>query len=74
METAVECANCATAFVVEAHKERILKPQALLAFKITVKEGQSCFRQWIDSLWFAPNKLKEYAKTCEKLLGIYLAQ
>jgi DNA-directed RNA polymerase subunit RPC12/RpoP len=72
-ETAGECAYCATPFVLEPHTDVILKPQALLPFKITSKDGMQEFRAWVSKLWFAPNKLKEYARTSEKLKGIYLA-
>ena len=71
-ETAGECAYCATPFVLEPHTEKILKPQALLPFKITSEEGKNQFREWTTKLWFAPSKLKQYAKTCEKVKGIYL--
>jgi DNA-directed RNA polymerase subunit RPC12/RpoP len=71
-ETAGECAYCATPFVLQPHTETILRPQALLPFKITSEDGKNKFREWTGKLWFAPNKLKEYARTCEKLKGIYL--
>ncbi|MCH2207530.1 MAG: hypothetical protein MK132_16865 [Lentisphaerales bacterium] len=68
-----ECAYCATPFVTEPHCETILKPQALLPFHIDRKQGKERFKSWVSGLWFAPNKLAEYARTSEKLQGIYLA-
>ena len=46
-------------FVTEPHCETILKPQALLPFQIDRKKGKEEFRNWVSSLWFAPNKLAE---------------
>lgn len=72
-ETAGECPYCATTFVQQPHVETILKPEALLPFKVTRNEGKDKFGEWVSSLWFAPGKLKEYARTTEKLQGVYLA-
>ena len=71
--TAGECPYCATPFVQQPHSEIILKPEALLPFKVTSQEGKEEFKKWVSSLWFAPNKLKEYARTTEKLQGVFLA-
>jgi len=72
-ETAGECPYCATPFVQQPHSEIILKPGALLPFKVTRAKGKDQFNKWVSSLWFAPNKLKEYARTTEKLQGVFLA-
>ncbi|MCM8537343.1 MAG: hypothetical protein NE334_15490 [Lentisphaeraceae bacterium] len=72
-EQSGECPYCATPFVSQPHTEVILKPQALLPFKVDIKKGKEEFREWVSSLWFAPNKLAEYARTTKKLQGIYLA-
>jgi hypothetical protein len=50
----------------------VLKPKSLLPFKIEQKKGFSLFKDWIHSLWFAPNDLKKMAENHEKLTGIYL--
>jgi hypothetical protein len=67
------CPFCDTPFVSEPHSEKVIKPHALLPFKIDSKEGMKQFESWVSSRWFAPNKLKEYARQSEKLQGIYLA-
>lgn len=67
------CPFCDTPFVAEPHSEHIIKPHALLPFAITAKEGGTAFSSWVSSRWFAPNKLKEYARRTEKLNGVYLA-
>lgn len=54
-----ECSCCGTPLVVkEATRSSVIKPKAILPFKI-------------DS-WFAPNKFKKYAKINEILKGVYI--
>ncbi len=67
------CPFCDTPFVLEPHCETMIKPHGLLPFKIDSKTGQKNFQDWVNSLWFAPNKIKEYARQVEKLQGVYLA-
>lgn len=66
------CPFCDTPFVAEPHSDRIIKAHALLPFKVTSEKGGSAFSDWVSSRWFAPNKLKEYARRTEKLNGVYL--
>jgi DNA-directed RNA polymerase subunit RPC12/RpoP len=70
--TADECAFCGTAIVTSPSAETIIRPRALLPFKVTDREGHDLFREWIDGLWFAPNDLKKRARRDEKLAGMYL--
>ncbi len=67
-----ECAFCGTSLVQTARAERVLKPQALLPFKVTQAEAREAFRGWIKGLWFAPNDVKKYARHDHGLQGIYL--
>ncbi len=53
-----------------AHTSSVIQPKAMLPFKVKEKEGHDMFKNWLKKLWFAPNKLKTYAKS-EKLAGIY---
>ncbi len=70
--TADECAFCGTALVGGQQSERLIKPKALLPFKITDRESHELFRKWLEGLWFAPNDLKKRGRRDEKLTGIYL--
>ncbi|RLD76127.1 MAG: hypothetical protein DRJ07_16875 [Bacteroidetes bacterium] len=56
----------------EGHKSSIIQPKGMLPFKIKDKEGLDLYRSWLRKLWFAPNKLKSYARQTEKLAGIYI--
>ncbi|MBZ5498308.1 MAG: hypothetical protein LAP85_18050 [Acidobacteriia bacterium] len=66
------CPFCGTDLIITTHTSRVLKPKALLPFKISQTQGFEDFRRWIKGLWFAPNDLKQYAQTENKLAGIYV--
>lgn len=67
-----ECPFCGTPIVKTAEARRVFMPRGLLSFKIRKEEAQSAFRDWIQSLWFAPNALKKRAKQVERLQGVYM--
>lgn len=66
------CAFCGTPHVLEKGSTRLIKPQALLAFKITDREARDRFKDWLHDLWFAPNDVKDYARREGGLSGMYL--
>ena len=70
--TAFDCPFCGHAINTQAQSQRLIKPQALLPFAITRKQGQQQFKQWLTSLWFAPSKLKQFAQRQGALRGIYV--
>jgi predicted RNA-binding Zn-ribbon protein involved in translation (DUF1610 family) len=67
-----ECPFCGTPIVQAAVAKRVFKPRGLLAFKIRREDAQTAFRDWIQSLWFAPNALKKRATQVERLQGVYM--
>ncbi len=67
-----ECAFCGAPIVSEGGSTKAIKPKALLPFKIAHDEARSSFRKWIGSLWFAPGKLKEYARADSRMNGVYV--
>lgn len=68
-----DCPFCASPLVITGGAANtIIKPKYLLPFKIEQKQATTDFRKWIDSLWFAPNDLKKYADTTDKLNGMYI--
>ncbi len=71
--TADSCPFCGTSLVVKSGStSSIIKPKYLLPFKVDQKNAFEDFRKWIDSLWFAPGDLKQYATNAEKLAGLYI--
>ncbi len=71
--TASNCPYCGTALVF-SHSEdvNIIKPKALLPFKLDKNEGIESFRKWIKSLWFAPNAIKKAALSLNNFKGVYM--
>jgi DNA-directed RNA polymerase subunit RPC12/RpoP len=66
------CPFCGANMVFTGSVSRLIKPEALLPFKISQKEAFDSFRRWIRKLWFAPGDLKKYAESEGKLAGVYV--
>ncbi|BCG64507.1 MAG: hypothetical protein methR_P2291 [Methyloprofundus sp.] len=67
-----ECPFCGTNIVISSSNNAVIPPKSLLPFLIENTTAQASFHKWLAGLWFAPNKLKKYARDDTKLLGIYL--
>jgi len=50
----------------------VIKPRALLPFKVTADDARDAYRRWLKRRWFAPSKLKEYAQDDTPLNGVYI--
>jgi predicted RNA-binding Zn-ribbon protein involved in translation (DUF1610 family) len=68
---AFPCPYCGTSIVAREKSQRLLKPSALLPFKIDRDRATNLFRGWIHKLWFAPNALKKLAQLDGRLQGLY---
>jgi LSD1 subclass zinc finger protein len=67
------CPCCGSPLVIKnATSTHSIQPKALLPFAINQEKAFEQFRNWINKLWFAPNKLKQYARNIEKLTGLYI--
>ncbi|MBN2657148.1 MAG: hypothetical protein JXR86_08820 [Spirochaetales bacterium] len=69
-KTAGECVFCGTHLSGQTQSVKEIAPQSLLPFKVSRKEAAENFKLWLKKRWFAPNKLKEYARM-DGLKGIY---
>ena len=69
--TASECPFCATPVVAGTGTDRHIRPAAILAFAVTEAQGKEALREWLRSLWFAPNALKRYATANRRMAGVY---
>ncbi|AFM04820.1 hypothetical protein Fleli_2454 [Bernardetia litoralis DSM 6794] len=68
-----ECAFCGTPLVTSSPETvEVFQPKSLLPFHIDQKEAGKLFKDWVSSLWFAPNDLKKRAELTEKLKGMYI--
>ncbi|MCP5426509.1 MAG: hypothetical protein H6970_15800 [Gammaproteobacteria bacterium] len=71
--TAEDCPFCGTPLVLdETHKSVVFKPQSLLPFTLDDKQARERFAVWLNGLWFAPNKVKHYARQKSGLTGMYV--
>lgn len=66
------CPFCGHSIVSDTGIHRQIKPAALLPFLLTDREARERVRQWLQNLWFAPNRLKTYARDQGRLSGVYL--
>jgi ribosomal protein S27E len=66
------CPFCGHSIVESTGVNRQIKPAAMLPFLITEQEAKAEVKRWLQNLWFAPTKLKTYARDEGRLSGVYL--
>ncbi|MHC5115395.1 MAG: TFIIB-type zinc ribbon-containing protein [Planctomycetota bacterium] len=69
---AFECAFCGADMLTAEGSARLIKPRSLLPFHVTPEQAHQIFRKWISGLWFAPSKLKRFARSGGRVQGVYL--
>jgi hypothetical protein len=70
---AAPCAFCNTPLQARAaHRERQIRPHALLPFVLDDATARKAFAGWLHSRWFAPSKLTELVKRPDAGRGVYL--
>ncbi len=69
----ITCPFCASTYVAEAAApaENVIKPEALIPFKVDKKQSQSTFQGWLGTGWFRPNDLKNLGRL-DRVSGLYL--
>ena len=68
----LHCVYCSSPLIVEdMYKEEWILPGAVLPFQIDQKQAYLKFKKWVDSLWFAPSKLKKAAIDPQNTKGLY---
>lgn len=68
----IRCPFCGSQLTAQARASRLIKPGALLPFKITRAKAAEEFRSWLSGLWFAPGELKNQAATSGGIKGMYI--
>jgi predicted RNA-binding Zn-ribbon protein involved in translation (DUF1610 family) len=68
---AFPCPYCGSSIVARERSQRLIKPQAVLPFRIVRDEALRQYRHWIRTRWFAPNALKKLARVEDRLKGMY---
>ncbi len=69
---AAECPFCATPVVTDTGTHRHIKPRGVLPFELDEGSARGALTDWLGSLWFAPNGVKDYARKGRKMNGIYV--
>ncbi len=67
-----ECPYCGSRILKQNVSHQQIKPKSLLPFGITREQGGQEFKEWVASLWFAPNDFKQKSTLIEKLSGVYI--
>jgi len=71
-QVAGRCEFCGVQIVAQPKStDPIITPGGLLPFCVTQQQASASLRQWLSSIWFAPNDLKRFAQP-EAIHGIYL--
>ena len=68
--TGDECPFCGSKVVAQEKSVKMIKPESLLPFQITREQAAGYFKNWLKKRWFAPNKVKKFARM-DGLNGIY---
>lgn len=68
-----KCDFCGAPITVRQNRTRkLIKPQAVVPFKVGQEQAQELFRNWLKGLWFAPGDLKKSAYIEGGITGMYL--
>ena len=69
---AMECPFCASPVAVDTGRQRLIKPQALVPFRVTEDAARDSLTEWLGNRWFAPSSLLEYARKGRAMNGMYV--
>jgi predicted RNA-binding Zn-ribbon protein involved in translation (DUF1610 family) len=64
------CPFCGQQIVADTDTLRQLTPSAVLPFAIEERDARARVRGWLGGLWFAPTRLKSFARTEGRLAGM----
>ncbi|HEX2836603.1 MAG TPA: hypothetical protein VHN77_00590 [Phycisphaerales bacterium] len=70
--TSFTCPFCASNIVAKSRECVVIRPNAVLPFKMTREEATNAYRRWIQKMWWAPGTLKSRSMLEASLSGIYL--
>ena len=66
------CPFCGTPIVTKTENIRSITPKSVVPFNITEQQAKARYSQWLQGLWFAPSKLKQFAHEESGLTGVYV--
>ncbi|HYD00833.1 MAG TPA: hypothetical protein VEB22_06355 [Phycisphaerales bacterium] len=66
------CPFCAANIVSQARACPVIRPNAVLPFRVTREQAIDAFRSWLKSRWLAPNALKREGRLDASVSGVYI--
>jgi predicted RNA-binding Zn-ribbon protein involved in translation (DUF1610 family) len=66
------CPFCAANIVSQVRACSVIRPNAVLPFRVTRDNAIDAFRKWLKSRWLAPNALKREGRLDASVTGIYI--
>lgn len=70
--TSHACAFCGSDVVATGRSEKLVKPGAVVPFKVERSVARAAYQAWIQKRWFAPSSLKSKSRLEARLSGVYL--
>ena len=70
-EIAKQCPFCGTTNIVETNELPAIRPNAVVPFRVALKDAAASVKVWIRKRLFAPQKFRKSAKP-EKMKGVYM--
>ena len=71
--TSDACPFCRTNLIVsQSQTKKLIKPEGMLPFAVNHDQAKDALARWLNSLWFAPNKLKTEADKDRLIKGLYI--
>lgn len=68
----LQCIYCGSPLILQDQRnEEWILPGAIIPFQIDQDKAHQIFKKWVDSLWWAPNKLKKASLSAENTKGLY---
>ena len=70
-EIAKQCPFCGATNIVETSELPDIRPNAVVPFRVAIKDAASAVKTWVRKRLFAPQKFRKSAKP-EKMQGVYM--
>lgn len=70
--TSFSCPFCAANIVSQVRASTVVRPNAVLPFRVTRDNAIDAFRNWLKSRWLAPSALKREGRLDASVSGIYI--
>ncbi len=67
-----ECPFCRGSLIPAGKSRRLIRPSALLPFRVTRREAEEALERWMRGLWFAPGDFKRSALGEGGISGVYV--